>query len=73
MYSLLRSIKTPITSRSRAFIEQAKLGDKVSALRNVSIIYIEDLRAQVSLADKLWLVLWALRFPRWVNIYVLRL
>ncbi|MDB5815613.1 MAG: Bifunctional protein Aas [Rhodocyclales bacterium] len=58
-------IKTIISSR--AFIEQAKLGDKVGALCNVNIVYLEDLRAQVGLMDKLWLVLWAMRFPHWAT------
>lgn len=49
---------------SRAFIAQAKLDDKVAALRDVRVIYLEDLREKISLGDKLWLVLWALRFPR---------
>lgn len=49
---------------SRAFVEQAKLADKLDALNDVRIVYLEDLRAQVGLFDKLWLVLYALRFPR---------
>lgn len=49
---------------SRAFIEQAKLADKIGALRQVQVVYLEDLREQVTLADKLWLILWALRQPR---------
>jgi acyl-[acyl-carrier-protein]-phospholipid O-acyltransferase/long-chain-fatty-acid--[acyl-carrier-protein] ligase len=49
---------------SRAFVEQAKLADKLAALNEVRIVYLEDLRAQVGLFDKLWLVLYALRFPR---------
>ncbi|MBS0355596.1 MAG: bifunctional acyl-ACP--phospholipid O-acyltransferase/long-chain-fatty-acid--ACP ligase [Proteobacteria bacterium] len=55
-------IRTIVTSR--AFIEQAKLGDKLAALRDVRVIYLEDLREKIGLGDKLWLVLWALRFPR---------
>lgn len=55
----IRSIVT-----SRAFIEQAKLGDKLAALRDVRLIYLEDLRERLTLVDKLWLMLWALRFPR---------
>ncbi|WP_374480656.1 bifunctional acyl-ACP--phospholipid O-acyltransferase/long-chain-fatty-acid--ACP ligase [Zoogloea sp.] len=55
-------IRTIVTSRT--FIEQAKLGDKLAALRDVRMIYLEDLRETISLGDKLWLVLWALRFPR---------
>ncbi|QDF95236.1 bifunctional 2-acylglycerophosphoethanolamine acyltransferase/acyl-ACP synthetase [Azoarcus sp. DD4] len=49
---------------SRAFVEQARLGDKLAALQGVEIVYLEDLRASIGLADKLWLMLWALRFPR---------
>lgn len=59
------TIRTLVTSR--AFVEQAKLGDKIAALKNVQLLYIEDLRAQISLGDKLWLVLWALRAPRWAT------
>ncbi|RTL28264.1 MAG: bifunctional acyl-ACP--phospholipid O-acyltransferase/long-chain-fatty-acid--ACP ligase [Rhodocyclaceae bacterium] len=55
-------IRTIVTSR--AFIEQAKLADKLAALRDVRVIYLEDLREKIGLGDKLWLVLWALRFPR---------
>ncbi|OGS93150.1 MAG: bifunctional 2-acylglycerophosphoethanolamine acyltransferase/acyl-ACP synthetase [Gallionellales bacterium GWA2_59_43] len=49
---------------SRAFVEQAKLADKLSALKDVHIVYLEDLREQIGLMDKLWLVTYALRFPR---------
>lgn len=52
---------------SRAFVEQAKLGDKLAALQGVELIYLEDLRARVTLADKLWLMTWALWFPRRVE------
>lgn len=55
-------IRTVVTSR--AFVEQAKLGDKLAALEGVRWVYLEDLRAGMGLADKLWLLLWALPFPR---------
>jgi len=55
----IRSIVT-----SRAFVEQAKLGDKLPALQGVRLIYLEDLRARMRLTDKLWLLLWAQPFPR---------
>jgi acyl-[acyl-carrier-protein]-phospholipid O-acyltransferase/long-chain-fatty-acid--[acyl-carrier-protein] ligase len=49
---------------SRAFVEQAKLADKLAALDGAErIVYLEDLRARMRLADKLWLA-WALAFPR---------
>ncbi len=49
---------------SRAFVEQAKLGDKLAGLPGVHLIYLEDLRATMGLVDTLWLLLWALPFPR---------
>ncbi len=51
---------------SRAFIEQAKLGDDIAALRNLNVLYLEDLRPQLGLFDKLW-VLAAMKFPRLVE------
>ena len=55
-------LRTVITSR--AFLEQAKLTEKVAMLQGVTLLYLEDVREQVTLGDKVWLVLWALRFPR---------
>ena len=49
---------------SQAFVEQAKLGDKLPALQGVRLIYLEELQATMRLSDKLWLLLWALPFPR---------
>lgn len=54
----IRSVLT-----SRAFVVQAKLGDKLAALQGVRLLYLEDLRETMTLADKLWLMLWALPFP----------
>lgn len=53
-------VKTIITSRQ--FIEAAKLGDTLAAMQAVNIVYLEDLRSQFSLWDKLWL----LGFARWL-------
>ncbi len=49
---------------SRAFVEKAKLGHMIEKLEGVKIIYLEDARPMFTLGDKLWLMLWALRFPR---------
>ncbi|MDD3517849.1 MAG: bifunctional acyl-ACP--phospholipid O-acyltransferase/long-chain-fatty-acid--ACP ligase [Chromatiales bacterium] len=49
---------------SRAFVAQAKLEDRLAALQGVRFIYLEDLRETVTLADRLWLLGWALWFPR---------
>lgn len=55
-------IRTIVTSR--AFVEQAKLADKLVLLTGVQLVYLEELREQASLADKLWLMAYALHFPR---------
>ena len=55
-------IKTVLTSR--AFLEKARLTDKVLQLHDIELVYLEDLRRQFSLRDKLWLLAWALWFPR---------
>jgi len=55
-------VRTVLTSR--AFVAQAKLEDKLAALKGVRPLYLEDLRAGMGLADKLWLMLWAMPFPR---------
>jgi len=49
---------------SRGFVEQAKLADKLAGLAGVRLVYLEDLREAVTLADKLWLMGYALWFPR---------
>lgn len=49
---------------SRAFVEQAKLTEKLAALRGVQLHYLEDIREQIGLADKLWLMLYAIHRPR---------
>lgn len=51
---------------SRAFVEQAKLQDDVAALRDVKVLYLEDLRPRLGLGDKLWIMAGML-FPRRVE------
>jgi acyl-[acyl-carrier-protein]-phospholipid O-acyltransferase/long-chain-fatty-acid--[acyl-carrier-protein] ligase len=55
-------IKTVLTSR--AFLERARLAEKVAQLRNVRVLCLEDLRPQFGIRDKLWLLGFALWFPR---------
>jgi len=62
----LARVKTVITSR--AFIEKAKLGDVVARISGPKLIYLEDLRPMFGLADKLWLILRAMPFPRSVMV-----
>lgn len=54
----VRSILT-----SRLFLDKAGLKEQALALSS-RLIYLEDLRKQFTLADKLWLVAFALPFPR---------
>ena len=59
-------IRTLITSH--AFVEQAKLADKLASLHGVEhIVYLEDLRKEMTFRDKLWLLGWAIWFPRQVE------
>jgi acyl-[acyl-carrier-protein]-phospholipid O-acyltransferase/long-chain-fatty-acid--[acyl-carrier-protein] ligase len=52
---------------SRAFVEQARLADTLARLDGIRLLYLEDLRAAATLADKLWLMAYALWLPRWVD------
>lgn len=56
------AIKTVFTSRR--FVDMARLGASLKALSGINIVYLEDLRASLGLGDKLWLIGWALRWPR---------
>jgi acyl-[acyl-carrier-protein]-phospholipid O-acyltransferase/long-chain-fatty-acid--[acyl-carrier-protein] ligase len=47
-------IRTILTSR--AFLEKGKIGHLVENLGDIKVIYLEDLKAQFSLVDKLWVL-----------------
>ncbi len=55
-------IKTIITSR--AFVERANLQPVIDRLENIRIVLLEDLRPTLTLGDKLWLMSFAIWFPR---------
>jgi acyl-[acyl-carrier-protein]-phospholipid O-acyltransferase/long-chain-fatty-acid--[acyl-carrier-protein] ligase len=57
-------VRTVIASRK--FIEQARLHSLLDALAGCNIIYLEDLRGRFGWRDKLWLIGFALHFPRLV-------
>jgi acyl-[acyl-carrier-protein]-phospholipid O-acyltransferase/long-chain-fatty-acid--[acyl-carrier-protein] ligase len=59
-------VHTIITSLQ--FVESAKLEPVIADLGDVRVVYLEDLRGEFGFADKLWLALWALRFPRAVAV-----
>jgi acyl-[acyl-carrier-protein]-phospholipid O-acyltransferase/long-chain-fatty-acid--[acyl-carrier-protein] ligase len=48
---------------SRAFLERARLTQLVEGLPGIKVHYLEDLRSQLRLSDKLWIV-WHRIFPR---------
>ncbi len=54
-------VRTVITSRQ--FIEKARLYPVLDALCDQRIVFIEDLRGQFGVLDKLWLVAWARWLP----------
>jgi len=56
------SVRTVITSRQ--FLERLKLSDIARFLPDIRLLYLEDLRGMITLADKLWLAGYALWFPR---------
>ena len=59
---LVANIKTIISSRK--FIEAAKLEETVQTLQDVQTLYLEDLREQFNIFDKIWLMGFALWFPK---------
>jgi acyl-[acyl-carrier-protein]-phospholipid O-acyltransferase / long-chain-fatty-acid--[acyl-carrier-protein] ligase len=54
-------IGTVVTSR--VFLDKANLTEEVGRLQGIRLVYLEDLRKQFSVADKLWLMAYALWFP----------
>lgn len=55
-------IRTIITSHQ--FLETAKLQGTIAGLKDVRVLYLEDLGKSVGIFDKLWLIGYALWFPR---------
>lgn len=55
-------IRTVLTSR--AFVERAQLGPIVQALDGLALVYLEDVRAQLGVLDRLWLYAYAMSMPR---------
>ena len=47
---------------SRTFIEKARLESVIAQLDGITIHYLEDFKAQIGLADKIW-TLWRMAFP----------
>lgn len=58
------SARVKVIVTSRAFIEHVRLGSTVAAVADRRLLYLEDLRREFKLADKLWLKGYALWRPR---------
>jgi acyl-[acyl-carrier-protein]-phospholipid O-acyltransferase / long-chain-fatty-acid--[acyl-carrier-protein] ligase len=56
------NVKTIITSHK--FIETAKLESVVEQLRDINLVYLEDIRAQFGVLDRAWLMGYAMHYPR---------
>ncbi|MEE9330666.1 MAG: AMP-binding protein [Methylophilaceae bacterium] len=56
------NVKTIITSHK--FIEAAKLEEVIANFKNINVVYLEDLRPQFGILDKIWLIAYALPLPR---------
>ncbi|MFN7085675.1 MAG: AMP-binding protein [Burkholderiales bacterium] len=55
-------VRTVITSRR--FLDAARLDAAIKALSGVRLVYLEDLRGDLRLGDRLWLLARALPWPR---------
>ncbi|QOY88235.1 AMP-binding protein [Paludibaculum fermentans] len=64
MQSALRAAKVKTILTSRQFLEKGKLTAVVEKLQGINVVFLEDLRAKLTLGDKLWLIFYALPFPR---------
>ena len=56
------NVKTIITSLK--LIETAKLESVVEGLKDLNILYLEDLRGDFGVVDRAWLIGYALHYPR---------
>ncbi|MEW5788092.1 MAG: AMP-binding protein [Pseudomonadota bacterium] len=63
MQSACQAARVRTVFTSRVFLEKAALTEQAQALEGVELRYLEDLRKEFSLADKAWLMGFALWFP----------
>jgi acyl-[acyl-carrier-protein]-phospholipid O-acyltransferase/long-chain-fatty-acid--[acyl-carrier-protein] ligase len=64
LQSALIGSRAKLLITSRAFLERGRLGHLIEQLSGVRVLYLEDLRPELTLGDKLWLMLRAMPFPR---------
>jgi acyl-[acyl-carrier-protein]-phospholipid O-acyltransferase/long-chain-fatty-acid--[acyl-carrier-protein] ligase len=63
MLNACHTARIRLVITSREFVAKANLADEVAHLHGVQLCYLEDLRARFTLADKLWLMGFALWAP----------
>jgi len=63
MQNACHTARIRVVVTSREFLAKANLVEEVGHLRGVELYYLEDMRATFSLADKLWLMGFALWAP----------
>ena len=63
MQSACQTARVRTVLTSRLFLTKAGLVEQAAALRDVRLIYLEDLRPRFNLVDKAWLLGFALWFP----------
>lgn len=64
LQSAIRAAKIRTLITSRAFIERANLQPVLDRLEGIRVVLLEDLRPTLTVGDKLWLMFYALPFPR---------
>lgn len=63
MQSACEAARIQTIMTSRIFLTKAGLNEQAGALRDVRLIYLEDLRSRFGLLDKIWLMGYALWLP----------
>lgn len=63
LQSAIHAAKISVVLTSKAFVERGKLQPLIERLEGVKVVFLEDLRASLTVGDKLWLILYALRAP----------
>lgn len=64
MQSACRTARVRTVITSREFLTKANLVEQAQGLKDINLVHLEDLRPRFSLADKLWLMGFALWLPK---------
>lgn len=67
LQACIDAAKLRVIITSRKFITMGRLEDLVGKLQNVEVIYLEDIKSLLTLADKAWVALIGTKFPRLVE------